>query len=221
MLDCEFTLPHATSPTRGVFCLETDWADVKTALSVQPMLELLRSCPLGVPFIHRNVATRDSMRYYLTKWAQRAQDDHPILYMAFHGLSGELHFGDQRRRDAHLTLDDLEKLLEGRCEGRIIHFGSCQTIDITRRRLRRFIDATGIVSVSGFRQDVDWVRSAILDFALFAAFQQNSMTVAGMRAVRNRLARRYAYECRALQFRMETRVSRRARQRNLSRTAAA
>ena len=213
MLDCDYTIPHATSPTRGVFCLETDWADVKTALSVYPMLELLRSCPLGVPFIHRNVATRDSVRYYLTKWAQRAQDDHPILYMAFHGFSGELHFGDQRRRDGHLTLDELEKLLEGRCAGRIIHFGSCQTIDVTKRRLRRFIDATGAVSVSGFRQDVDWVRSAILDFALFAAFQQNSMTVAGMRAERSRLARRYTYECRALQFRMEMRETRSGRKR--------
>jgi hypothetical protein len=198
----DYTLAHSRTKVRGIFCLETDWSEVRSSPSVEPMLALLRSSPLSVPFVHRNVVTTDALDYYLKKWTQRRHDDLPILYLAFHGIEGEVQFGDLRRRSARVSLDALEASLRGKCQGRVIHFGCCQTLGVSQRRLRRFIDETGALAVSGYEKDIDWVRSAALDFSLFASIQQNTMTVPGLRAVRRRMLLRHGREMRALAFRM-------------------
>jgi hypothetical protein len=101
-----------------------------------------------------------------------------------------------------VTLDELEETLRGKCHGRVIHFGCCQTLGVSQRRLRRFIEETGALAVSGYEKDIDWVRSAALDFSLFASIQQNTMTVTGMRAVRRRMLLRHGREIRSLAFRL-------------------
>ena len=208
MLLRDYTLAHARTKVRGLFCLETDWSEVRGTTSVQPMLALLKSSPLAVPFVHRHVVTSDTLDYYLKKWTLRAHDDFPILYLAFHGVEGEVQFGDLRRRSARVTLDRIAEILRGRCEGRVIHFGSCATLGVSQRRLRRFIDETGALAVSGYEKDIDWVRSAMLDFTYFASIQQNTMTVPGMRAVRRRMQIRQGREIRSLSFRMVLREPR-------------
>jgi hypothetical protein len=199
MLLRDYTLAHARTKVRGIFCLETDWSEVRVSASVEPMLELLKRSPVAIPFVHRNVVTIDTLDYYLKKWTQKRHDDFPILYLAFHGIEGEVQFGDLRRRGARVSLDQLEAALRGRCAGRVIHFGCCQTLGVSQRRLRRFIEETGALAVSG---------SAALDFSLFASIQQNTMTVAGMRAVRRRVLLRHGREVRSLAFRMALREPR-------------
>ncbi|MFM7052377.1 MAG: DUF6642 family protein [Planctomycetota bacterium] len=205
MLLRDYTILHARTKVRGIFCLETDWSEVRATPSVEPMLELLRRCPLRIPFIHRNVVTMDALGYYMSKWTQKRHADHPILYLAFHGIEGEVQFGDLRGKPTRVSLDELEESLAGKCQGRVIHFGCCQTIGVSQRRLQRFIDATGALAVSGYGKDIDWVRSAVLDLALFASIQQNTMTVAGMRAVRRRMLLRHGRETRSLSWRMAIR----------------
>ena len=74
MLLRDYTLAHAHTKVRGIFCLETDWStQVRKSPSVEPMLELLKSSPLAIPFIHRNVVTLDALEYYTKKWAQRTR----------------------------------------------------------------------------------------------------------------------------------------------------
>ena len=204
----DYTYAHARTKVRGIFCLETDWSEVRTSPSVEPMLELLKCSPLAIPFVHRNVVTVDALDYYLKKWTQRRHDDLPILYLAFHGIEGEVQFGDLRRRAARVTLDQLEEALRGKCHGRVIHFGCCQTLRVSQWRLRRFIEETGALAVSGYEKDIDWVRSAALDFSLFASIQQNTMTVNGMRAVRRRMLLRHGREIRSLAFRLLLREAR-------------
>lgn len=206
MLLRDLTLAHSRTKVRGIFCLETDWSSsVGRSPSVEPMLALLQSSPLVIPFVHRNVATADAFYHYLAKWTQRSHDEYPILYLAFHGVHGEVQFGDLRRRSARASLDALEEALRGKCAGRVIHFGSCQTLGVSQRRLNRFIVETGALAVSGYEKDIDWVRSAALDFSLFANIQQNTMTVPGMRAVRRRVQLRYGREIRSLAFRIALR----------------
>lgn len=206
MLLRDYTLAHARTKVRGIFCLETDWStQVRKSPSVEPMLELLRSSPLSIPFVHRNVVTLDALDYYTRKWTQRTHSHYPILYLAFHGIEGEVQIGDLRRRGARVSLDHLEETLRGKCAGRVIHFGSCQTLGVSQRRLHRFIEETGALAVSGYERDIDWVRSAALDFSLFASIQQNTMTVSGMRAVRRRVLLRHGREVRALKLRIALR----------------
>jgi hypothetical protein len=59
--------------------------------------------------------------------------------------------------------------------------------------------------VSGYEKDIDWVRSAALDFSLFAGIQQNTMTVPGLRAVRRRVLIRHGREVRSLALRIALR----------------
>ncbi|RLS65800.1 MAG: hypothetical protein DWH97_05725 [Planctomycetota bacterium] len=208
MLLRDYTLAHSRTKVRGIFCLETDWSEVRTSPSVEPMLELLKRSPLTIPFVHRNVVTTDTLAYYIGKWAQKRHDDYPILYLAFHGIQGEVQFGDLRRRTARVTLDQLEESLRGKCAGRVIHFGSCGTLGVSLRRMRRFVEETGALAVSGYEKDIDWVRSAALDFSYFASIQQNTMTVPGLRAVRRRVLLRHGREVRSLAFRFALREAR-------------
>ncbi|MFO0827549.1 MAG: DUF6642 family protein [Phycisphaerales bacterium] len=201
-----YTLPHAK--VRGIFCLETDWTGVAKAPSVFSLLGLLRSSPLRIPSIHRHVATEDSFRHYIEKWTQRQHGDYPILYLALHGVEGEVQFGDLRRAGNHVTLGEIEEVLRGKCRGRVLHFSSCRTLITHERRVQRFLKATGAIAVSGYGRDIDWIRSAILDLALLAAMQQNAFTASGLRAVRDRILRRYGAEARALRFKMIVRSGR-------------
>ncbi|MBL9150490.1 MAG: hypothetical protein JNM94_17525 [Phycisphaerae bacterium] len=204
--DEHYTVPHTKA--RGIFCLETDWTGVAKAPSVFSLLGLLRSSPLRIPSIHRHVATQDSFHHYLEKWVQVQHGDYPILYLALHGVEGEVQFGDLRRSDNHVTLDELEKALKGRCRGRVLHFSSCRTLVVTEKRVQQFLKATGAVAVSGYRRDIDWIRSAVFDLGLLACMQQNAFTAPGLRAVKSRVLRRYGGEAKALQFRMFVRASR-------------
>jgi hypothetical protein len=206
MRECHYTLPQAR--VRGVFCLETDWTDITRAPTVEPLLDLLSRSPIRIPYIHRNVVTRDAFIHYLDKWTQRKHDEFPILYIGFHGVEGEVQFGDLRRRTSHMSIDEMEEHLADRCQGRVIHFSSCRTLFLHERRIQRFLATTKAIAVSGYGRDIDWIRSAVLDMALLAAMQQNAFTASGLRAVRDRMLRRYRPELRSLKFRMVVRDGR-------------
>lgn len=55
----------------GVFCLEGEWSpDLRSRWSVEPILQLLER--LGyLTAIHRDVASKAELTYYLRKWVQR------------------------------------------------------------------------------------------------------------------------------------------------------
>lgn len=206
MREGHYTLPQ--SKVRGIFCLETDWVAVAKAPSVFSLLGLLRSSPIKIPSIHRHVATKDSFHHYLRKWTQRQHRGYPILYLAFHGIEGVVQFGDLRKSSNHVSLDELEEELAGRCAGRVIHFSSCRTLVVPEKRMQKFLKTTGAVAVSGYGRDIDWIRSAIIDLALLSSLQQNAFTAPGLRAVRQRMTRRHGPELKALHFRMSVRSGR-------------
>ena len=83
MLLRDYTLAHARTKVRGIFCLETDWSEVRVSASVEPMLELLKRSPLAIPFVHRNVVTIDTLDYYLKKWTQNSSQPMPSKNQAF------------------------------------------------------------------------------------------------------------------------------------------
>ena len=190
--------------SRGVFCLEGDWwYNLKRQSSVEPILELLEQWdPFFVPFIHRNVATTETLEYYLTKWSQKKHVDYPILYLAFHGNPGAIYIGDMRRKRSEVTLEELEDWLDGRCKGRIIYFGTCATMDVHGHYLNQFLRRTGALAVCGYTEDVDWLRATAFELLVFASMQQNALTVAGARAMKRRIMREAGALVKQLKFRM-------------------
>lgn len=145
----------------GIFCLEGEWnADLRDRVSVEPILRLLET--LGIaPSIHRDVATRDELTYYIGKWEQKRYDDFKVLYLAMHGDSGLINLG----RDT-FDLDELASLLKGKCAGKAIYFGSCLTLKQDSRRLQQFARTTGAKAVVGYRREVPWLECAAFEVLL-------------------------------------------------------
>lgn len=169
--------------TKGVFCVEGDWSsDLEKPSSVHPILLLLRE-RLGVPFIYLpHVNTTAQLEKDLSKWTQKKYADYPILYLAYHGK------GDRLTIDREgVDLDWFAEKLRGKCEARIIHFGSCGTMGIHGNRINRFLEQTGALAVSGYTTDVDWLVSAAFELLFFAEMQGNVFFVSGAKAIRKRI----------------------------------
>lgn len=56
----------------GIFCLEGEWNpdDLRSRSSVEPILHLLERLKLATA-IHRDVASKAELAFYLGKWVQR------------------------------------------------------------------------------------------------------------------------------------------------------
>jgi hypothetical protein len=161
--------------------------------------------PYYVPYIHRDVATRDELEYYLRTWVQRKLARYPILYLAFHGDPNQIHLGDQRLSENTVTLDDLAALLEGRCHGRIIYFASCATLKLHGNSIRAFLRQTNALAVCGYRGMVDWLDATVFELIVFSAMQRNAATVSGAKAMRRRIREHAPHLVRRLGFHMVVR----------------
>jgi hypothetical protein len=176
--------------SKGIFCIEGDWWGVKDSTTVEPVLQLLRSVGyLAVPYIHRNAGTHEEFKHYLQKWTTKGLQKYPILYLGFHGEPGVLRIGEGRGRKSHVSLDDVAELLAGKCKGKIIHFGSCSTLDVHGHKLNAFRRRTGALAVLGYRTSTDWIESAAFEVLLLGEMQSFSFTKQGIKALKNRMIR--------------------------------
>ena len=193
----------AKSRVHGIFCLETDWWGVKGRATMEPVLQLLHSVDyLQVPYIHRDIGTREEFEHYLRKWMQKGLRRYPVLYLGFHGEERALCVGERRGRHRLVTLDDLGELLEGACKGRVIHFGSCSTLDVHGRSLSAFLRRTGAVAIMGYREWTDWVEVSAFEVLLLGELQSASLTKRGMEALERRVRASAPVFAKRLGFRM-------------------
>ena len=187
---------------KGIFCLEGDWEwDLRDRSSVDPVLQLLeRSNDPAIPYIRRDVGTVPEFEYYLKKWTLKRYQSYSILYLGFHGDPGMLYVGGQR--NPVTNLDWIEDRLAGKCTKRIIHFGSCGTLDVHGGRLNSFLKNTNALAVCGYKAPVDWMATAAFEIILLSELQRNALTRPGMRAVKNRVNQMATRLARDLAFRM-------------------
>ena len=200
----DMQMGRSTVKSKGVFCVEEAdwWSDMKRSSSAESALELLRKLPpYRTPYIHREVATRDEFDHSIRKWRQAGYARYPILYLAFHGTEGTIQFGDLRKPENLVGLNDLEELLgKNSCHRRIVYFSSCDTLD--GRRLHSFVRRTGALAVCGFRCYVDWLTSLVFDLLFLRQAQSNAFTIPGMRAIDRRVREEAAGLYSKLGFRM-------------------
>ena len=191
----------------GIFCMETDWwNDFNRSSTVKPILKLLaQGVGVGVPFVHRDVGTRAEFEDYCRRWRQRAGARNPILYLAFHGDRGCIFVGDGRRSDCRVSLDELGGLLGTNLSGRMVHFGSCETLYTDRRNIQRFLKDTGAVAACGYKEAVDWLYSSVFEVLLFETLLRHPLTPAGARRAKKEIESEHRSMTRTLQFRMEVR----------------
>lgn len=178
----------------GIFCLEGEWDPLLTnKLSVEPQLRMLANLGICKGVIHRDVATASEFRYYTNKWLQKKYAAYKVAYFAFHGTSSNIMLGNKP-----LSLDDMATMVAGRATGRVIYFGSCQTLAAPEDELRRFCHNTGAKAVVGYTKPVDWLASASFDFMLLPELLRAS----SMKPVYTRLVATYPDVTKALGLRM-------------------
>ena len=164
---------------RGIYCLEGARFGKKDQTTVEPALRLLETVrDPPVPCLHREVATRGELEVRLRQWGQPEFETHPILYLAFDGRPGHIELG---RGEGSLDLREMATLLEGACNGRVMHFGSCATLDQHGNTLNRFMRRTGALALLSYRSDVDRLSSSAFDLLLLGALQDVPFTAPGMR----------------------------------------
>jgi hypothetical protein len=190
--------------TNGIYCLEIgEWfGSLKERNTVEPVLELLWQSPLKVPYIHRDIATRGELIFYLRKWTQHRHSDYPILYLAFHGSAGKIWIAKENGRKIPCSIDDVFAELKGSCHKRLIHFGACAVLGIHGNRIKRSLRQSGAVAISGYARPIGWVESTVLDQLFLSELQSNAFTRTGIQAAnrRTRDAARGLYD--KLEFRM-------------------
>ncbi|MBP6302840.1 MAG: hypothetical protein KBB37_03150 [Bacteroidia bacterium] len=184
---------------KGVFCIEGFWyGDHRDKTSVYPVLELINRIE-GLPYIHHRSGTVEEFTFSIERWKTKAfHSKYPILYLAFHGDKGLIKVGK-----TNITLESLAKILGTKCEGVVIYFGSCETMQIDKRLLQKFMEQTKVLAVMGFKQEVNWLRSASFDIQMLSYFIENKFDSKGIEKTYNQIQENCKSLINELQFRME------------------
>jgi len=170
------------SQGKGIFTIEGHWGyDLRNPMTIQPALELLRTVE-GVDFIHQKCATDKEFMYYLRQWSLNRYSGYPILYLLSHGKEFGINLVEK-----FITLDEIAGELADKCSNRIIMVSSCSTMAIDKRHLKRFLKFTNALMICGYRDDVDWLRSAAFEILILSEIQRNEFSGRGIEAIRKRM----------------------------------
>ena len=176
-------MARSAKQKKGVFCLEThSWAGDKDETSVEPLLELLHKMNgYQLSYLRRDVATRAEFEHFLERYFTSTYDTYPILHLSFHGKDNPpgIVIGDSTNKTL-ITLNELAELIDGRCQRRVIYFGSCNTMNEHGKRLKSFLKSTGALAVCGFKETVYWLPSAALEILILGGLQEVSFTKQGL-----------------------------------------
>ncbi len=178
----------------GVFAFEGDWeTDLRDPWSIEPMLRALEV--IGeLDCIRRNVATVPELEHYVDKWLQKRYAGYQVGYFGFHGEPGRLWLGGKR----YVSLDDLETMIDGRAEGRVIHFGSCSVMRVSATRLKEFQENTQARAVIGYTRDVDsdlnWAAFEILLLEALSRYRQTGAPLRHLRENHGHLCDKLGFE---------------------------
>lgn len=172
---------------KGIFCIEGQWtSDLRDQCSVEPALRLLKdSHSPSVPYIHRNTSTIQELEANISRWLKLKS--YPILYLAFHGTPEGILIEGMKARSEVVLFDWFEEILKGKCQGKVIYFGSCATLKTHGHRINRFVKQTRAAAVFGYRRDVPWVESTIFEVLLLSYLQRWTLKKSGLRAMERAL----------------------------------
>ena len=106
-----------------------------------------------------------------------------ILYLGFHGKTGKVCLGSKQE----FSLGALSMVLDDFCRHRVIHFGSCSTLEMDNARLKEFRRQAGALALFGYKSDVDWLHAIAFEVLLLGELQYHSFTYAGMKGLDSRL----------------------------------
>jgi len=151
-----------------IYIFEGTWWSSSEAPLILPYFQALSGSHGGMRLCHRTIRSIDDVQHYVKSLRTGEQ---AFLYFACHGEDGDLLPSGIRSRIPRSAL--LEVLTAAKRDSiGFLHFGGCEIIGRGERRksLEELLQASGSRWVSGYTQDVDWLRSTMLDLALVAEF---------------------------------------------------
>jgi len=164
---------------KGIFCIEGLWEnDIRKPSTIQPLLIFLKQ-NVEIPYIYRDCATTDEFEFYLSKFAQEKYNNYPILYLAFHGEPGQVTISGKN----NYMISEIGDFLDGKCKGNIILIGSCSTLDVDKRILKKFLEKTGALAILGYTNDVNWLISSTFEMLILSILQENSFNGNGIKSI--------------------------------------
>lgn len=179
---------------KHIFCLEGDWNDnLKNKSSILPALELLQ-INAGIESIYKTCSSKSE---FFTRIEQLLSNKnkyskYQIIYLAFHGFKGGIYLSNENQ----ITLAELAKEFDGRLENKMIHFGSCSTLNIHEDEIDLFLKQTGALCISGYQNDIDFISSTVVDILFFELCQNFKQ----IKAIENNMHKYYGALCEQLQF---------------------
>ncbi len=149
-----------------IYCLEGNWSKNPRSLqSIKPILELL--CNFSkVKYIYHKYTTKEEFVKGLQKFTQKRYDNYSVLYIAYHGHKNRICFGKE-----YITLKEMANILEDKLNGKIVHFGSCSTLNTTTKNITDFIQRTGCEFISGYKKSVEYIDSTAFELIYFEVLQ--------------------------------------------------
>lgn len=151
-----------------IYCLEGNWnKHPKSNQSIKPILDLLYSFS-KVKYIYHKCPTKEDFIKGLETFTQKRYSNYTVLYIAYHGCRNRICFGNE-----YITLKEIANVLEGKLNGKIIHFGSCSTLNTSEKNITDFITRTGCSFISGYKKDVEYINSAAFELGYFDSLQHH------------------------------------------------
>ena len=130
--------------------------------------------------------THTEFAKYLAEWVRPKNSQLNVLYLAFHGQTSGLDFVWTSRRTPDISLGELGEMLAKKCEGRIIHLGTCLGFK-DPVEVQRFVKTTRCLAFSGYAKTVGWMKSAMLDLMYLHALANHGVTRRGLIETRKEL----------------------------------
>jgi hypothetical protein len=70
-----------------------------------------------------------------------------------------------------LSLDDFADMAEGKLKNKILHLGSCETLNMSKAHIKKILKKTGALCISGFKKEVPFISSTMFDVLYFEMCQ--------------------------------------------------
>ncbi len=159
----------ATHYTKHIFCIEGDWhPDLRQKDTIESALKFMETASgMKIKHIHRHCSTRHELENRMKEYERAIYKQFSIFYLAFHGVPNGLKLD----RKNILTLEELGEMAENKLQNKILHLGSCQTLNIDKRYIKKLLKRTGALCISGFKKEVPFVSSTIFDVLYFEMCQ--------------------------------------------------
>ena len=184
-------MKHINVPERFIFCLEGNWnRHPNSNQSIKPILDLLYTFS-KVRYIYRKCPTKDEFIKGLQTFTQKRYSNYTVLYIAYHGHKNRICFGNE-----YITLKEIANVLESKLNGKIVHFGSCSTLNTTEKNITDFITRTGCSFISGSHKDVEYLDSSAFELLYCEIIQRYD----SFKKIKSNMAKRYPILIENLRF---------------------